>query len=353
MRKLDEQLITIFGGGGFVGRYVVQALLAPHVRVRIAQRHPAQAEFLKPLGEVGQIQFVAANVRNISSVENAAKGSDAIVNLVGSFGDMEAVQYHGAAHIAAAAQRLGVKKLVHMSAIGADPKSPSAYGRSKGNGEIAVREAFPNATILRPSVIFGQEDHFINRFATLIRMMPIVPVIAPSARFQPVYVGDVAAAVAAVLANPRGTSNPSRTRSTRSTRSLGNSGDSGDLLELGGPQIISMMELMRWIADAIDRKPLFAAMPDSIAVALARLTGWMPGAPITYDQWLMLKKDNIIADTASSKTSETGKGDNGLQSLAIIPTPLASVAAGWLVQYRRHGRFALRTTERTTERTTV
>lgn len=307
MQKLDGQLITVLGGGGFVGRYVVQRLLARGARVRIAQRNPRAATFLKPLGGLGQTQFVAADVRDAASVARAVAGSDAVINLVGAFGDMQAVQADGAGNVAAAAAAAGVGTLVHVSAIGADRDSLSAYGRSKGDGEAAVRAAFPGAAILRPSIVFGREDQFINRFAAMMRMSPVIPVIAPATKFQPVYVGDVADAVVAALAPAA----------------------AGQLYELGGPEVLTMAALLRWIANATGRSPLFVDVPDFVASGLASGLGWAPGAPITKDQWLMLQQDNVAAvDTA------------GLAQLGIVPTSLAAVADGWLVQYRRFGRFA-------------
>jgi NADH dehydrogenase len=308
MQKLDGQLITVLGGGGFVGRYVVQRLLARGARVRIAQRTPRAATFLKPLGGLGQTQFVTADVRDPASIARAVQGSDAVINLVGAFDNMQAVQADGAGHVAAAAKATGVRTLVHVSAIGADQGSLSAYGRSKGDGEAAVRAAFPAAAILRPSIVFGREDQFINRFAAIIRMAPMIPVVAPNTKFQPVYVGDVADAVVAAL----------------------NDAAAGQTFELGGPQVLTMGELQRWIADATGRSPLFVDVPDVVAGALASGLGWAPGAPITKDQWLMLQKDNVVADGAA-----------GLAELGVAPTSLAAVADDWLVQYRRHGRFAV------------
>ncbi|WP_194953452.1 complex I NDUFA9 subunit family protein [Sphingopyxis solisilvae] len=307
MQKLDGQLITVLGGGGFVGRYAVQRLLARGARVRIAQRNPRAATFLKPLGGLGQTQFVAADVRDAASVARAVAGSDAVINLVGAFGDMQAVQADGAGHVAAAAAAAGVGTLVHVSAIGADRDSLSAYGRSKGDGEAAVRATLPGAAILRPSIVFGREDQFINRFAAMMRVSPVIPVIAPATKFQPVYVGDVADAVVAALAPAA----------------------AGQLYELGGPEVLTMAALLRWIANATGRSPLFVDVPDFVASGLASGLGWAPGAPITKDQWLMLQQDNVAAaDTA------------GLAQLGIVPTSLAAVADGWLVQYRRFGRFA-------------
>lgn len=311
MRDIDGQLITVLGGGGFIGRYVVQRLLARGARVRIAEREPRKALFLKPLGGLGQTQFVAADVRDAASVARAVAGSDAVINLAGSFADMQAIQADGAKHVAQAASAAGVSALVHLSAIGADSDSASAYGRSKGDGEAAVRAAFPDAAILRPSIVFGREDHFINRFAGMIRALPVVPVIAPKTKLQPVYVGDVADAVVTALDG--------------ALEGVG----AGRTFELGGPQVLTMEELLRWIAEATGRKPLFVEVPDAVASALATGLGWAPGAPITRDQWRMLQRDNVVASDAA-----------GLAALAVTPTSLASVADGWLVQYRRHGRFA-------------
>ena len=307
MQKFDGQLITVLGGGGFLGRYVVQRLLARGARVRIAQREPRAATFLKPLGGLGQTQFVAVDVRDPASVARAVQGSDAVINLVGAFDNMQAVQADGAGHVAAATKAAGVATLVHVSAIGADSEGASAYGRSKGDGEAAVRGAFADAAILRPSIIFGREDQFINRFAAMIRMAPVVPVIAPNAKFQPVYVGDVADAVVAALGRDA----------------------AGKIFEIGGPQVLTMGELLRWIAEATGRGPLFIDVPDFVASTIASGFGWAPGVPITKDQWLMLQRDNVVAE-----------GPAGLAALGITPTSLASVADGWLVQYRRHGRFA-------------
>lgn len=301
---MQGSLVTIFGGGGFLGRYVAQAVLAQGARVRIACRNPAGAMYIKPLGNLGQVQLMVADVRKPASVARAVADADAVINLVGSFENMDAVQHIGAANVAEASAAAGAGRLVHISAIGADPRSEAEYGRSKAAGEAAVRAAFPSAIILRPSIVFGREDQFINRFAGLIRMLPIVPVIGADTRFQPVFVGDVAKAVAAALAN-----------------------QGGETLELGGPEIFTMLELNRWIAKAIGRDPVFAPVPDFAASLLAKTTGWLPGAPITLDQFKMLGRDNVV----------TGK--NGLTAFGIVPTPLDVVAEDWLDIYRKHGRF--------------
>ncbi len=302
---MQDRLVTVFGGGGFVGRYVMQALLATGARVRVAQRDIATANTLKTSADLGQLQLIAADVRDPASVARAVAGVDAVVNLVGSFTDLDAVQNVGAGNIARAAADAGVTALVHISAIGADAQSEADYGRSKAAGEAAVRAAFPGATILRPSIVFGREDAFVNRFAGLIRMLPVVPVIGAATKFQPVFVGDVAKAVVAALA-----------------------GKGGETLELGGPDILSMLELNRWIAKAIGHDRAFLPVPDFAAELLAKGTGWLPGAPITTDQFKMLGSDNVVT------------GTDGLAAFGIVPTPLDAVAEGWLDIYRKHGRFA-------------
>nr|WP_315471521.1 complex I NDUFA9 subunit family protein [uncultured Sphingorhabdus sp.] len=301
---MQGKLITIFGGGGFLGRYVAQTLLGQGARVRVACRNANSANHIKPLGNLGQVQLMEADVRKPASVTRAVADADAVVNLVGSFANMNAVQNIGAGVVAKAAADAGVTALVHISAIGADTNSAAEYGQSKAGGEAAVHAAFPSAVILRPSIVFGREDQFINRFAGLIRMLPVVPVIGAATRFQPVFVGDVAKAVAAALAHP-----------------------DGRVLELGGPEIFSMMELNRWIAKAIGRTPLFVEVPDIAAKMLAKGTGWMPGAPITEDQYKMLGSDNVVT------------GTDGLAAYGIVPTPIDLIAADWLDIYRKHGRF--------------
>ena len=308
-RVMKDSLVTVFGGGGFLGRQVAQALMARGARVRVAQRDLASALRVKPLGGLGQTQFVAADIRKAQSVARAIAGSDIVINLVGVLsGDLEGSHRDGAANVAKAATEAGVKALVHVSAIGADPQSPSAYGRSKAEGEAAVKAAFPTATIIRPSIIFGPEDQFLNRFAELISRLPVVPVIGAKTKFQPVYVTDVAQAIVNAAADP------------------GLHG--GKTYELGGTKQLSMMELNGWIAKTIGRDRSLVAVPASIASAIASF-GWLPGAPITRDQYAMLQKDNIVSP-----------GAPGLAELGVSPTPMEAVAQNWLVRYRRHGRFA-------------
>jgi uncharacterized protein YbjT (DUF2867 family) len=304
-----DELVVLFGGGGFLGRYVAQELLKSGARVRIAERDPLDAFFLKPLAALGQAQSIRADITKPETLAAAVHGATAVVNLVGLLkGKFQAVHVDGAANVAKAAAAAGVQRLVQVSAIGADPAAASAYGRTKGEGEQAVRAAFPGATIIRPSILFGPEDGFVNKFAGLISKVPVLPVIRPNTRFQPAWVVDVARAVGKAALTP---------------------GLTGKTFELGGPQILSMLELHHWIADAIAHKPNFVPVPDPVAAAMARF-GFLPGAPITWDQWLMLQHDNVVSG-----------GAKGFRDLGIAPTPLAAVAPSWLVRYRRHGRFSL------------
>ncbi|MES2288703.1 MAG: complex I NDUFA9 subunit family protein [Pseudomonadota bacterium] len=304
---MQGKVVTVFGGSGFIGRYVVRALLARGARVRIAEREPSEGWFLKTQGGLGQTQFVTADIRNPGSVARALAGADAVVNLVGILkGDFQAFHVDGARHVAEAAALQGCTALVHISAIGADANSASAYGRSKAEGEAAVRAAFPAATILRPSIVFGREDNFVNKFASMISMLPVVPVIGSSVKLQPVFVGDVANAIVAAL----------------------DEAQAGKTYEIGGPQVPSMLTLNQWIARAIGRDPSFLPVSDAFAALLAAVTGWVPGAPITSDQVRMLKSDNVVT------------GENGLKALGVAPTPIEAVAHDWLVRYRRNGRFA-------------
>ncbi|HEX7852128.1 MAG TPA: complex I NDUFA9 subunit family protein [Sphingobium sp.] len=306
---METKLVTLFGGGGFVGRALAQELFSRGWRVRIAQRNPRSAYAVKSLGGLGQTQFASIDITKPESVALAVAGADAVVNLVGLLkGDLEGAHVEGAANVAQAAAAAGVPVLVQISAIGADPESPSLYGRTKAKGEAAVRAAFPSATIVRPSLIFGRDDQFTNRFANLIRTLPIVPVIAAKTRLQPVFVADVAKAVAEAVIN--------------------SGACAGKTFEIGGPDILTMAEFNAWVADAIGRTRDFAPVPDSVAQLLASVTGWAPGAPITRDQLAMLQKD-IVADPAFP----------GLATLGVQATPMGAVAPAWLSTYRKHGRF--------------
>ncbi|WP_066798840.1 complex I NDUFA9 subunit family protein [Sphingomonas soli] len=303
---MKDRLVTLIGGGGFLGRYVAQELFAAGARIRIAQPRPRDAWFLKPLGGLGQAQFAAADVRKPDSLARALQGSDAVVNLAGVLaGDFEGIHADGARNVAEAAAAAGVTSLVHVSAIGADPASPSGYGRSKGEGEAAVRKAFPDAVIVRPSILFGREDQFVNRFAGMIASMPLaVPVLRGEAKFQPVYVVDVARAIVQALGDP--------------------AAHAGRLYTLGGPDVISMAELFKWIGGAIGRDVPFVDLPD----AIGGVVPFLPFAPITLDQWRMLEADNVVPPTGV-----------GFEAFGIVPAPLASVAPSWMVRFRKAGRF--------------
>jgi len=308
MTVKTNRLVTVFGGGGFLGRYVAQELFRLGARLRVAQREPRRAYYLRPLCGLGQIQFVRADVTDAGAVAAAVQGADAVVNLVGILkGDFEAVHVTGARNVATAAAAAGVPALVHVSAIGADPDAPSAYGCSKGEGEAAVRAAFPGATIVRPSIAFGLEDDFVNRFARLAQHLPFLPVIRPSWAFQPVHVADLGKAIAAAAFDPLR--------------------HAGRTYELGGPQIFTMHDFAQWICRETGRNRPLVDIPDWISGPLARLTGWLPFAPITRDQWLMMSRDNVASGP-------------GFEAFGIRPTPLAAVAEGWMSLYRRHGRFA-------------
>jgi NADH dehydrogenase len=302
-----NELVTVFGGDGFIGRYVCEKLLKSGVRVRVASRDPRNSYFIQPLGQVGQIGYVRANITNEDSVKRALDGASAAVNLVGVFGRQgQAIHVDGARHIADAAKKGGAKAVVHISAMGANPESPSIYGRTKGEGEIALKKAFKGATIIRPSLVFGSEDSLTNRFAAMAKL-PILPVIAADRKFQPVYVRDLAKAIAQAALEP------------------GKHG--GKTYEIGGPQVMTMIELHRVIVELSGLTPEIVALPDFVGDLMSRF-GWLPGAPLTRDQWLMLGQDNVTSGKLP-----------GLDAFGIRPAPLAAVGGEWLDRFRGN-RFA-------------
>jgi NADH dehydrogenase len=307
MAQRFEQLVTVFGGDGFIGRYVCEFLLRSGIRVRVASRDPRNSYFIQPLGQVGQFGFVRADITDAGAVRRALEGSSAAVNLVGVFGrKMQAVHVDGARNLAEAARDGGLDALVHISAIGADTNSPSNYGRTKGEGEEAVRKAFGQATIIRPSLAFGPEDNLTNRLAGMARL-PLLPVIAAKRNFQPVYVRDFGKAIAMAALDPQ---------------RFG-----GQIYEIGGPQRMSMIELHQAVLEVTGQKPEIAPLPDVFGDLLSRF-GWLPGAPLTRDQWLMLQKDNVPSGELP-----------GLEAFGISPTPLAAVGYDWLGRFRGN-RFA-------------
>jgi NADH dehydrogenase len=308
MIERNEQLVTVFGGAGFIGRYVCEFLFRSGVRVRVATRDPRNDYFLQPLAQVGQFGFEKADITNLDSVRNAVKSATAVVNLCGVFGRaMHRVHVDGARNVADAAREAGAGALVQVSAIGASLESQSAYGRTKGEGEEAVRKAFPSATIIRPSLVFGPEDDLTNRFAAMANL-PFLPVIAAKRNFQPVYVRDLGKAIAMAALDPG--------RFGRKT------------YEIGGPQVMSMVELHRAILELTGQDPEIVHTPDFITGLIAKL-GFLPGVPITQDQWMMLQRDNVPSGELP-----------GLKAFGIEPTPLAAVGYEWLGRFHRGGKFA-------------
>jgi uncharacterized protein YbjT (DUF2867 family) len=309
---LYGKLVVLLGGSGFFGRHVAQELLSCGARLRIVGRRPERAFGLKPLAALGQLQIVQGDVTRTASLPALLAGADAVVNLVGAFsGDLEALQGEGAGKIAAAARKAGAGAFVQVSAIGADAESPVAYARTKAEGERAVLAAFPQATVLRPSILFGGDDAFVMMFAGLIARFPALPVFGPQAQFQPVFVDDAAAAVVCALKEPQ---------------TFG-----GKTYELAGAEVITMLQLHERIATAQGRSRTFFPLPDFVSGAFAAATGWLPGAPLSADQWALLKAGNV----ASGKLP-------GLKAFGITPRPLGLFLDRWMVRFRKHGRFGAR-----------
>jgi uncharacterized protein YbjT (DUF2867 family) len=319
------RVVTVFGGSGFVGRYVVRALARDGWRVRIACRRPDLAFHLQPQGRVGQVMAVQANVRHPESVAAALRGASAVVNLVGILAEGGAqtfskVQAEGARAVAEAAKAAGVDTVVHISAIGADPSSSAAYARSKAAGEAAMRDAAPSAVILRPSVIFGPEDDFFNRFATMARFFPIVPIVGADTRFQPVYVGDVAEAVAAAVA---GRAQP------------------GSVYELGGPETKTFAELVEYVLKVTERARRVAKLSFGTGQLVARVTQFFTKASLglfpkllrmTTDQVELLKHDNVVSEEAI-------RDGRTLQGLGVQPQAIEAIVPTYLYRYRKTGQY--------------
>lgn len=309
---MAQQLVTIFGGAGFVGTTLVEHLARTGVRIRVAVRRPNSAMHVKPLGDIGQIQVMQANLRDEASVRAAVQGADAVINLAGILFEsgaqkFKAVHTQGAETVARVCAEFGVKKLVHMSALGADEASPSFYAQSKALGEKAVMETFLDATIIRPSVIFGAGDGLFNRFAQ-IASLPIVPVFSGDTKFQPVYVGDVVKVI---------------------VKALSDKNMQGETYELGGADTYSLREMMKLAAQEAMQKPFFIDVPGFIAPMKAFCFGLLPNPVITLDQLRMLQMDNVVSQEAQ-----------GLSDLGIAPTLLESILPAYLHQYRPKGQFA-------------
>jgi len=317
MASNQETLVTVFGGSGFLGRNVVRALAKRGYRIRVAVRRPELAGYLQPLGRVGQIHPVQTNLRYPASVEAAMRDSEVAINLVGTLTEsgaqtFEAVQAKGAETIAKTAAAAGAR-MVHVSAIGADENSPSAYGRTKAAGEKAVLASVPSATIMRPSVVFGPEDQFTNRFAALARMSPFLPLIGGGeTRLQPVYVGDVASAVA---------------------DAVDGKAKAGATYELGGPEVLTMREIMEIILKITERKSMLVSLPWGLAKFQSRFLQFAPGAlKLTPDQVVMLQSDNVVSDAAKAAGLT-------LQGLGITPDSMEAVAPQYLWRFRAAGQF--------------
>ncbi|WP_248310277.1 complex I NDUFA9 subunit family protein [Bosea sp. 117] len=311
-----ERMVTVYGGSGFIGRHVVRALARLGWRVRVAVRRPDLAGHLQPLGIVGQINPIQANLRYPASVLRAAEGSEVIVNLVGILQEggrqsFEAVQSFGARQVAQAAREVGAR-LVHVSAIGADAASESVYARTKAAGEAAAFEAVPEAVVMRPSIVFGPEDDFFNRFAALARLAPALPLIGGGhTRFQPVFVGDVADAIAKAV---DGKAPPER------------------VYELGGPEVRSFRELMELMLKEIDRKRALVPIPFGVASVMAGVMECLPKPMLTRDQVKLLAHDNVVSAAAEAE-------GRTLEGLGVPPTALGAVLPGYLWRYRKAGQF--------------
>ena len=309
-QDLADKLVVVLGGSGFVGRHLAQELLSRGARLRVVSRNPERAAALKPLAGLGQVQLLRADLTRSDSLPQVLAGADAVVNLAGTFaGDLDAVMGRGAGALAAAATAAGARAFVHISAIGADAEGSTAYARAKAAGEAAVLAAFPRATVLRPSVLFGPDDQFVNMFAGLSAKLPVLPVFGPDAQLQPLLVDDLALAICAALEDP--------------------AAHGGKTFELGGPEVVTMGELNRRVAAAAGRAPLIVDLPDMASAAFATLTGWLPFAPLSRSQWLLLKAGNVASGTLP-----------GCAALGITPRPLGLFLDKWLVRYRKHGRFA-------------
>ena len=312
-----QNLVTVFGGSGFVGAQAVRQLAKAGWRVRVAVRNPNLAYEMRLHGDVGQIDVIQANVRNEPSVRRALEGATAAVNLVGVMHDagrqgFQAVHVTGSQTVAAAARAEGVARLVQMSALGADLNSPSSYARSRAQGESAARAVFPDAVVVRPSIVFGQDDHFFNRFAAMAQKSPVLPLMGGgSARFQPVFVGDVGKALARVTGEPAA---------------------AGQTFELGGPGVYSFRQLMEMVLAETGRRRFLAPIPWSLAGLIGKagdLARSIIAPPITSDQVVLLKSDNVASGAHP-----------GLEALGITPTSLASVLPAYLYRYRRGGQYA-------------
>lgn len=307
----QEKLIAVIGGSGFVGRHVVQALARDGHRIRVGVRRVERASFLKPMGVPGQVVPMQANIRFPESLDAVVAGADVVINLVGILQEagpqkFSALQAEGARAVAKAARDAGATQFIQLSAIGADADSDADYARTKAEGEQAVLEQYPDAVILRPSIVVGPEDQFFNRFAAMARLSPVLPVVSAQTKFQPVFVGDVAKAVKLAV----------------------DDADLSGVYELGGPSVYSFEELMRLMLKVIGRKAFVADIPIPIASLMAKLTDWLPGAPLTQDQVKMLQHDNIVSQNA-----------RGFDELGLKPEAIEGQIPSYLYRFRRAGQY--------------
>ena len=309
----SAKLVTVFGGSGFLGRHIIRALARDGWRIRVGVRHPNTAHFLRPMGRVGQIQLVKANLLKRDDVAEMMREADAVINLVGILFQrgsqrFQAIHTDGAEAVARAAAEHGIGRVIHFSALGASPGSPSVYARSKAEGEKRMRAAFPGATIMRPSVVFGPEDDFFNRFAALARISPVLPLIGGGhTRFQPVYAGDVAQAALAAL---------------------GNAGAASQTFELGGPEVMTLKEVMQFVLRETRRHRLLMNVPFGLARFQAAFLGLLPKPPLTPDQVRLLESDNVVTGGAA-----------GLAELGVTPTTVEAIVPAYLWRFRKTGEF--------------
>jgi uncharacterized protein YbjT (DUF2867 family) len=323
-RNKLETLVTVFGGSGFLGRHVVRALANRGYRIRVAVRRPELCGYLRPMGRVGQIHAVQANLRYPDSVAAAMRDADIAVNLVGILFErgrqrFDAVMAAGAEAVARAASAVGAP-LVHVSAIGADAASPSRYAQSKAAGEARVLAAHSAATIVRPSIVFGPEDDFFNRFAALARMAPALPLVGGGqTRMQPVFAGDVAEAIARLA-----------------DMAVDGDAKSGAIYELGGPDVRTFKELMEFVLATIERRRLLVPVPFALMKLQAAFLQFLPKPPITPDQVELLRRDNIVSDAAR-------RGGRTLEALGIVPESMAAIVPTYLWRFRKSGQFSART----------
>jgi uncharacterized protein YbjT (DUF2867 family) len=311
-----ETLITVFGGSGFLGRHLVRALAKRGYRIRVAVRRPELAGHLQPLGRVGQIHAVQANVRYRRSVEAAARDADVVINLTGILYErgrqrFDTVHTVGAEAIALAAAAYGAR-LIHVSALGADENSTSHYAQSKAMGEKAALAAVPSAVVLRPSIMFGPEDDFFNRFAAMARLLPVLPLVGGGhTRFQPVFVGDVASAIADIVEGKA---------------------KAGTTYELGGPEVRSFKQLMEFVLATIERRRLLLPLPFALARFKAQFLQFLPKPPLTPDQVELLKSDNVVSE-------EAAREGRTLEAFGIVPTSMETIVPSYLWRFRKTGQF--------------